>query len=78
MADACCTLIFSPEPHDMNELYYGPTSNECKASNMLAETGLPYDLHSIDILASDHFRPDYLKINPNNEDRSGREALSHP
>lgn len=51
----------------MIELYYGPTSNGRKVSIMLAETRLPYNLHSIDILAGDQFRPDYLKINPNNK-----------
>jgi GSH-dependent disulfide-bond oxidoreductase len=51
----------------MIELYYGPTSNGRKVSIMLAETRLSYNLHPIDILAGDQFRPDYLKINPNNK-----------
>ena len=51
----------------MIELYFGPTSNGRKISIMLEETGLAYELHKIDILAGDQFKPDYLKINPNNK-----------
>ncbi len=51
----------------MIDLYFGPTSNGRKISIMLEETGLPYELHPIDILAGDQFRPDYLEINPNNK-----------
>ena len=51
----------------MIELYYGPTSNGRKVSIMLAETKVQYNLHPIDILAGDQFKPDYLKINPNNK-----------
>jgi GSH-dependent disulfide-bond oxidoreductase len=49
------------------DLYFGPTSNGRKISIMLEETGLPYELHRIDILAGDQFDPEYLKLNPNNK-----------
>ena len=51
----------------MIDFYYGPTSNGRKIAIMLEETGLPYTLHPIDILAGDQFKPDYLAINPNNK-----------
>ena len=51
----------------MIDFYYGPTSNGRKVAIMLEETGLPYALHPIDILAGDQFKPEYLKINPNNK-----------
>jgi GST-like protein len=51
----------------MIDLYYGPTSNGRKVSIMLEETGLPYRLLPVDILAGDQFRPEFLAINPNNK-----------
>ena len=34
---------------------------------MLEELGLPYTVHPIDIGAGDQFKPDFLKISPNNK-----------
>ncbi len=51
----------------MIDLYYGPTSNGRKVSIMLAECGLPYRLQPIDILAGDQFKPEFLRLNPNNK-----------
>src|SRR5512145_2731354 len=34
---------------------------------MLEETGLPYTVHPIDIQAGDQFKPEFLKISPNNK-----------
>ena len=34
---------------------------------MLEETGLPYELHPIDILEGDQFDPEFLRISPNNK-----------
>ncbi len=48
------------------DLYYWPTPNGWKITIALAEMGLPYNLHLIDIGAGDQFKPDYLKISPNN------------
>ena len=48
------------------ELYYWPTPNGWKITIALEEMGLPYNLHLIDIGAGDQFKPDFLKIAPNN------------
>ena len=50
----------------MIELYYWPTPNGWKISIALEEMGLPYQVHYIDIGAGDQFKPDFLKIAPNN------------
>jgi GST-like protein len=34
---------------------------------MLEETGLPYELHPVDILEGDQFDPEFLAISPNNK-----------
>lgn len=49
------------------QLYTLPTPNGQKVSIMLEEVGLPYEAHTIDIMAGDQFDEDYLKINPNNK-----------
>ncbi len=48
------------------ELHYWPTPNGWKVSVMLEELELPYDLKLVDIGAGDQFKPDFLKIAPNN------------
>ena len=48
------------------DLYYWPTPNGWKVSIALEEMGLPYALHLINIGAGDQFKPDFLKIAPNN------------
>lgn len=48
------------------DLYYWPTPNGWKITIALEEMGLPYTLHLIDIGAGDQFKPDFLKIAPNN------------
>ncbi|MSQ70918.1 MAG: glutathione S-transferase family protein [Betaproteobacteria bacterium] len=50
----------------MIELYTWGTPNGRKASIMLEECALPYNVHKINIgTNSEQFAPDYLKINPN-------------
>ena len=49
------------------DLYAWPTPNGYKVSIMLEELGLPYAVHPIDIGAGDQFKPDFLKISPNNK-----------
>ena len=49
------------------DLYAWPTPNGYKVSIMLEELGLPYTVHPIDIGAGDQFKPDFLKISPNNK-----------
>ena len=51
----------------MLHLYYWPTPNGHKISIMLEETGVPYDVQPVNVLRGDQFKPDYLKINPNNK-----------
>ena len=51
----------------MIELYTWPTPNGHKIHIMLEETGLPYEVHAVDIGAGDQFEPDFLRISPNNK-----------
>jgi GST-like protein len=51
----------------MIDLYTWPTPNGHKIHIMLEETGLPYRVHPIDIGAGDQFKPEFLKISPNNK-----------
>ena len=51
----------------MIELYTWGTPNGKKASIMLEEVGLPYNVHPIRIGEGDQFKPDYIKINPNSK-----------
>ena len=47
-------------------LHYWPTPNGKKITIALEEMGLPYDIHLVNIGAGDQFKPDFLKIAPNN------------
>ncbi len=51
----------------MIELYTWPTPNGHKVHILLEETGTPYRVHPIDIGAGDQFKPEFLKISPNNK-----------
>lgn len=48
------------------ELYYWPTPNGFKISIMLEELGIPYEVKYVNIGKGDQFKPDFLKIAPNN------------
>lgn len=50
----------------MIDLYYWPTPNGRKISIMLEECGLPYRTIPVDIGKGDQFRPEFLRISPNN------------
>lgn len=50
----------------MIDLYYWPTPNGWKISIMLEECGLPYTLIPVNIGKGDQFKPEFLKISPNN------------
>src|SRR5512144_2065601 len=50
----------------MIDLYYWPTPNGWKISIMLEECGLPYNLVPVNIGTGEQFKPDFLKISPNN------------
>jgi GST-like protein len=49
------------------ELYYWPTPNGQKISIFLEEATLPYAVHPVDIGNGDQFKPEFLKISPNNK-----------
>ena len=51
----------------MIDLHMVATPNGHKVSIMLEETGLEYRLIPYNIFAGDQFRPEFLKINPNNK-----------
>ena len=50
----------------MIDLYYWPTPNGHKITLFLEEAGLPYTIHPVNIGQGDQFKPDFLKIAPNN------------
>ncbi|MFL1387929.1 glutathione binding-like protein [Pseudomonas tritici] len=50
----------------MIDLYYWTTPNGHKISLFLEEAGLPYEVHPINIGQGEQFKPDFLKIAPNN------------
>src|SRR4029453_19532117 len=47
-------------------LYTWSTPNGRKVSIMLAEFGLEYRAHAVNITKDEQFKPDFLKIRPNN------------
>jgi GSH-dependent disulfide-bond oxidoreductase len=48
------------------ELHVWPTPNAYKISIALEEMELPYSVHPVNIGTGDQFRPEFLKISPNN------------
>src|SRR5215471_16775313 len=50
----------------MIDLYYWTTPNGHKLTMFLEETGLPYSIHAVNINKGEQFRPEFLKISPNN------------
>ena len=50
----------------MIDLYTWTTPNGRKVSIALEELGLPYAAHSVDIGKDEQFKPDFLRISPNN------------
>lgn len=51
----------------MIDLYTFTTPNGRKASVMLEEVELPYNVHKIDITQQQQFTPEYIAINPNSK-----------
>jgi len=51
----------------MIDLYYWTTPNGHKITIFLEEAGMPYRIIPVNIAAGDQFKPDYLKISPNNK-----------
>jgi GSH-dependent disulfide-bond oxidoreductase len=50
----------------MIDFYTWSTPNGRKVSIMLEECGLPYAAHPVDINKDEQFKPDFLKVSPNN------------
>ncbi|MBM3526460.1 MAG: glutathione S-transferase [Alphaproteobacteria bacterium] len=50
----------------MIDLYTWTTPNGRKVSIALEEMGLPYTVHAVDIGKDEQFKPEFLKISPNN------------
>lgn len=48
------------------DFHFWPTPNGWKISIALEEMGLPYKVHLVDIRAGDQFKPEFLKLSPNN------------
>src|SRR5258706_9014554 len=50
----------------MIDFYYWPTPNGFKITIMLEECGVPYKIVPVNIGTGEQFKPDFLKISPNN------------
>jgi GST-like protein len=59
------TRRWPPQHPDRLQLYSLPTPNGVKASIMLEEIGLPYEVHPVDITKNENWTPDFLSLNPN-------------
>lgn len=51
----------------MIDLHYWTTPNGNKITIFLEETGLPYNLHTVNISKNEQFKSDFLKVAPNNK-----------
>jgi GST-like protein len=56
----------NPKETSVIDLYTWTTPNGRKISIALEEMGLPYTAHAVDISKDEQFKPDFLKISPNN------------
>ena len=50
----------------MIDLYYWTTPNGHKATMFLEESGLPYQILPVNIGKGEQFKPEFLRISPNN------------
>ncbi len=50
----------------MIELYYWPTPNGHKITIFLEEAEIDYQIMTVNIGKGDQFKPEFLKISPNN------------
>lgn len=48
------------------DVHYWPTPNGWKVTIMLEELGVPYNIIPVNIGTGEQFKPDFLKISPNN------------
>ena len=57
-----------PAQHpDRLQLYSLPTPNGVKASIMLEEIGIPYEVHLVSFGTNDQMTPEFLSLSPNNK-----------
>ncbi|MBE7420116.1 MAG: glutathione S-transferase N-terminal domain-containing protein [Ideonella sp.] len=61
------TKKWPPRHPDHIQLYSLTTPNGVKASIMLEETGLPYEVHRVSFEHNDQLSPEFLSLNPNNK-----------
>src|ERR1700719_3763881 len=61
-----CGRINRQGPSIVIDLYTWTTPNGRKASIALEELGFPYEAHAVDIGKDEQFKPEFLKISPNN------------
>jgi len=55
-----------PSKHKPIQFYYWPTPNGWKISILLEEFGIPYNVNYVNMGKGNQFRPDFLRISPNN------------
>ncbi|MDO7842959.1 glutathione S-transferase N-terminal domain-containing protein [Sphingomonas immobilis] len=65
LADFPITQRWPAQHPDRLQLYSLPTPNGVKASIMLEETGLPYEVHVVDFGKDDQHTPEFESLNPN-------------
>ncbi|MEW5835158.1 MAG: glutathione S-transferase N-terminal domain-containing protein [Pseudomonadota bacterium] len=65
LADFPITRRWPAQHPDRLQLYSLATPNGVKVSIMLEETGLPYEVHRIDIMKNESQLPEFLALNPN-------------
>ncbi len=58
---------FPPKNPALIQLYSMATPNGQKASIMLEELGLAYEVHKVDITKDEQFHPAFLAVSPNNK-----------
>jgi GSH-dependent disulfide-bond oxidoreductase len=51
----------------MIDLHYWTTPNGHKITMFLEETGLPYKIVPVNLVQNDQFKPEFLKIAPNDK-----------
>jgi GST-like protein len=51
----------------MIDLHYWTTPNGHKITMFLEETGTPYEITPVNLVQNDQFKPEFLKIGPNNK-----------
>lgn len=66
-ADFPITRKWPAQHPERIQLYSLPTPNGVKASIMLEECGLPYEVHRVDFGREEQMSPEFLSLNPNNK-----------